>query len=693
MVLVTLEDDWRVIEVDVDVHSSDAEVYYALRKLLRRNKAESHLVCDELVVTAENACSILRAESLVRVVDGAAPKDGRVAPASRARLTAPGVKTEKHEKLWLPKAHRGARPRQSGERAYTLHAQNSALAATAASTGIAGSNVGTEALDAATNSDLSDWISSYESEVETFTSTVLNAELRYEEVLAATAGLGKPNAARTRVACQLLQGVVRRFGRFEHIATRLLDDIFASVFVDPETPDALPYFLKYGQTSRELRQLQARFDLVSKSNSEHEAASEKRMAYIKRTMQKFFKGQDLTAFRQWREHVRKTVESRAMVTKLIAKWRRQDTEKRRGDAWQQWCHAVDLYKQERREGALEKLTLQHERTKQALVETEAERDSALNEVAQLQADVSKLRAELADARRETAAQVVEMEKVKAQTDVFRTVATEYRRAMSEAAKSRARMLKGLAEKCVAVDVGRMHAAGELDARGLAPVDMLLRWINCHLEASIARPVANLSSDMRNGATMYALMRALNPVVTVVSAQDATSEGDTGGDEEGDAAKAAAEAATETFGFPPGCLAPEDLSNPAMNLALSAYLMSYEHGLAVYPPEYVLGTCKDLQNAAGYLVGRSIDEEIGADGSHDVEVLQNLERAIKEADAAVRDLHSERAREKAMFESYSRDVMTFALGALIQTVKGVQVDPPIASAEAEAAEKVAELAAM
>ena len=39
--------------------------------------------------------------------------------------------------------------------------------------------------------------------------------------------------------------------------------------------------------------------------------------------------------------------------------------------------------------------------------------------------------------------------------------------------------------------------------------------------------------------MYALMRALNPVVTVVSAQDATSEGDTGGDEEGDAAKAAA----------------------------------------------------------------------------------------------------------------------------------------------------------
>ena len=297
MVLVTLEDDWRVIEVDVDVHSSDAEVYYALRKLLRRNKAESHLVCDELVVTAENACSILRAESLVRVVDGAAPKDGRVAPASRARLTAPGVKTEKHEKLWLPKAHRGARPRQG---AASVHIRSTlgipAPAATAASTGIAGPNVGTEALDAATHSDLSDWISSYESEVETFTSTVLNAELRYEEVLAATAGLGKPNAARTRVACQLLQGVVRRFGRFEHIATRLLDDIFASVFVDPETPDALPYFLKYGQTSRELRQLQARFDLVSKSNSEHEAASEKRMAYIKRTMQKFFKGQDRPRF-------------------------------------------------------------------------------------------------------------------------------------------------------------------------------------------------------------------------------------------------------------------------------------------------------------------------------------------------------------------------------------------------------------
>ena len=35
----------------------------------------------------------------------------------------------------------------------------------------------------------------------------------------------------------------------------------------------------------------------------------------------------------------------------------------------------------------------------------------------------------------------------------------------------------------------------------------------------------------------------------------------------------------------------------------------------------------------------------------------------------------------MFESYSRDVMTFALGALIQTLKGVQVDPPILRREA------------
>ena len=50
-----------------------------------------------------------------------------------------------------------------------------------------------------------------------------------------------PNAART-VACQLLGGVVGKFGRYEPIARQLLDEVFVSVFVDPEVPEAEPYF-------------------------------------------------------------------------------------------------------------------------------------------------------------------------------------------------------------------------------------------------------------------------------------------------------------------------------------------------------------------------------------------------------------------------------------------------------------------
>ena len=93
-------------------------VYYALRKLLRRNKAESHLVYDELVVTAEEYVYPPR-QVTGAAVDGAAPEDGRVAPASRARLTAPGVKTEKHG-FGFPGPRQVHPYSSSGERAHTL---------------------------------------------------------------------------------------------------------------------------------------------------------------------------------------------------------------------------------------------------------------------------------------------------------------------------------------------------------------------------------------------------------------------------------------------------------------------------------------------------------------------------------------------------------------------------------------------
>ena len=642
--------------MELDTHSSDAEVYYALRKLLRSNKAESHLVCDDLVLTDDNACGLLKAASVVRVVDGPPPADGCATPPPRgARASVPAATKPR----WLPSQHKAARARPAA-------ARHSAPAVTAASTGIVARGMGSADVDSLAASDLSDWVKSYKSEVKGFASTSVNAALRYEEVLAATAGLGAPNAARTRVACQLLDGVVGKFGRYEPIARQLLDDVFASVFVDPEVPEAEPYFLRYGHTMQELRELRVRYDLIAKSHGEHEAASEKRWAYIKRTMKKLFKGQDITAFRQWRKHVRQAVESRAMVTKLITKWRRQDAEKRRQDAWTQWRNAVSLFAQERREGALEKLTLHHENLKRTLTEVETERDSALNEVKKKALEIEKLRGELMDARRDATAAALETEKAQKTAKAFRTMAKGYRKAMSESAKARSKTLKTIAQLGTSVDVGQMHHPGELDVHGLAPVDKLLRWINCHTSSQ----VDNLSSDLADGAVVHELMRTINPEnVSELS------------DPEEAAAAAVAATATRAFGFPAGCLEPSDSGDPAMNLALLAYMMSFSHGLTLVSPGHVVDACDDLKEAASFLDKRGIDEELGEDGQVDTEVLNNLERVMKKADAAVRDLHSEREREGGKYDAYARDVMTFTLGALVQKTKGLPVTPPIESAVA------------
>ena len=113
-------------QVELDTHSSDAEVYYALRKLLRSNKAESHLVCDDLVLTDDNACGLLKAASVVRVVDGPPPMVGRATPPPRgARGSAPTATKPR----WLPSQHKAARVRPTA-------ARHSAPAVTAASTGI-----------------------------------------------------------------------------------------------------------------------------------------------------------------------------------------------------------------------------------------------------------------------------------------------------------------------------------------------------------------------------------------------------------------------------------------------------------------------------------------------------------------------------------------------------------------------------
>jgi len=130
--------------------------------------------------------------------------------------------------------------------------------------------------------DLSTWMDSYQSEVLSFSSSALNAELRYEEVLRSTAALGSPNAVRTRVVCQLLDAVVMRFGRFQRITQRLLHDVFASVFVDPEAPDAVPYFLRYARVQNQLTELRGKHDLLLKDMEGEEGRSSKRWAYINR---------------------------------------------------------------------------------------------------------------------------------------------------------------------------------------------------------------------------------------------------------------------------------------------------------------------------------------------------------------------------------------------------------------------------
>ena len=71
---------------------------------------------------------------------------------------------------------------------------------------------------------------------------------------------------------------------------------------------------------------------------------------------------------------------------------------------------MSLFAQERREGALEKLTLHHENLKQTLTEVEMERDSALNEAKKKEFEIEKLRGELMDARRDATAAALETEK-------------------------------------------------------------------------------------------------------------------------------------------------------------------------------------------------------------------------------------------------------------------------------------------
>jgi len=318
------------MQVDVDTHSESPEVYNALKKLLKSSSKQSHIVCDGATLSEANACALIRAGSVVQVRPGHAPPAGS-APApglpplvtvastgvnkyggGGARMTArktqpgaPGAMKSEGSGFWLPSQHLGpaaaglhgakashgsrgpkAMPGVAGADFGTTRRSSAGggeynsdpAAVTSASMGITVPGMDSVTQEDLALEDLSTWMDSYQSEMVSFSSSALNAELRYEEVLRSTAALGSPNAVRTRVVCQLLDAVVMRFGRFQRITQRLLHDVFSSVFVDPDAPNAVPYFLKFGRVQNQLVELRSKHELLLKDMNGEEGRSNARWA-------------------------------------------------------------------------------------------------------------------------------------------------------------------------------------------------------------------------------------------------------------------------------------------------------------------------------------------------------------------------------------------------------------------------------
>lgn len=562
-------------------------------------------------------------------------------------------------------ATRGARDRRRG--AGLGHYPDPATV-TAASLGITVPEMDAVVQEDLALEDLSTWMDSYQSEVLSFSSSALNAELRYEEVLRSTASLGSPNAVRTRVVCQLLDAVVMRFGRFQRITKRLLHDVFASVFVDPDAPDAVPYFLRYARVQNQLNELRGKHDMLLSDLEGEEDRSSKRWAYINRTLKNMFNSQTVAAFRQWKLRVEDLIANRALIQRMIIKWRRQDIYR----ALYRWKENAAAAKQERSDAALEELRAVNEELSHRLEKTEGERDIANMEINHLNAELASARAQLEEARAlntEAAKNLANSQEECATYKAYKVVAEDYRQTLAGVASMKASAAKAEMEARKTPDAGPMHNEGEENLLAVEPFDKIMRWFNNHLVRLGKESLHNLSSDLSDGTQLAMLMHVGNP--EEVPADKISALTDPAG-----RAKFAVDKAEEIFDFPAGCVEPEDIVNgvPATNLALVAWMMSYHHGMDRAPlPEKVLADCDAVIAAAAAAADRPIEEEVGPGGLPQPRSA-DLVQAINKADAAVRDLRAKRDDGEQKFNAYARDVMKFTLAFLIQASKGVK-EPP------------------
>ena len=516
--------------------------------------------------------------------------------------------------------------------------------------------------------DLSTWMNSYQSEVVSFSSSALNAELRYEEVLRSTAALGSPNAVRTRVVCQLLDAIVMRFGRFQRITQRLLHDVFTSVFVDPDAPDAVPYFLRYARVQSQLNELRGKHEMLQKSLQGEEDRSAKRWSYINRTLKNMFNSHLVAAFRQWKLRVEEHKSSRDLIQRMIKKWRRQDVMR----ALYQWKQNAASAKQERTDSAVDELRAVNEELRMRLEKTEAERDIANMEIARLNDEMAKVAADMDQVKAESdnvGRMMIEARQECATYKAYKAMAVEYREALSSVVAMKAAAAKEEMEARRLPDADPLHNAIEDSLSGVEPVDKVMRWMNHHLvQLGSVDTVSNLASDLKDGKELATLMHvaapAELPVDKVLKEVDPARR-----------AKFAVENAEEMFGFPHGCVDPSDVTNGDSTavLPLVAWMMHYHHGMDRTPPtEQVLAECDAVVAAAAAATERPIEEEVSGEGVP-INFSADLVAAVKKADEAVKDHAAKRELSAKKFEAYAKDVMSFTLQVLIQKSKGVEVE--------------------
>jgi len=706
-------------------------------------------VCDGAVLTDANACTIIRAGSVVQTRPGPAPPEGDgesqgpAPPGSRGGGSLPSLSPGNFVKargsshqhgatprwhgsgtlvatdgsgLWLPSQHlgdvgvhgakalygsrapkagplrsRGAHgsagadfgaTRGSGagagdasKRGNFAHRQGDrhhhysdgdTAPVTAASLGITVREMDGVVADDLALEDLSSWMNSYQSEVVSFSSSALNAELRYEEVLRSTAALGSPNAVRTRVVCQLLDAVVMRFGRFQRITQRLLHDVFASVFVDPNAPNAVPHFLRYARVANQYAELRGKHDLLLAEIHGEQGRSSKRWAYINRTLANMFKSQLVAGFRQWRLRAEENIANRELIQRMIVKWRKMDALR----ALYQWKHNAAACKQERSDAALDEMRAVNEELRQRLQKTEAERDIANMEITSLKEEAAAAATRLAVGQATNLDVVLELAAAQEECAALQThksAAHAYRHMLVEFAGARAAAAKAEVEAWGGRGAGK--GGPRVTAVAADSLEKLVRWLNNQLARVGRESVSNLASDLQDGKGLAALMHACSPSPGEVPIDDIMAAEDPG-----QVAQFALDQAEALYHFPDGCIEAADIlgADPAAGLALVAWMMTYNRGIdRDSPTQEALAACDAAVTAAAAAADRPDKEEVGS-GGMPASSAAELMQAVVRAEAAVRDLHARREEHERTSTADAQDTMGFTFRVLIQKSKGAEV---------------------